>query len=91
MVTKAILGCDEYISYEDKGVLKWGYTLFALLLWIGNYYYYNPDRIKRIDRKYRDESRVSSYFKLTLIILLIVVWMLKAGDIIRLLIDVPTC
>lgn len=91
IMTKVIIGCIEFSTLEENGALKWGYTLFALLLWIANYYFYNQDRIKRIDRKYRNETSVSSYLKLVFLIVLIIVWMLKAGDIIRLLVDVPDC
>lgn len=91
LLLKAYLGCDDFNALNHNGTLKWLYALIALVLLLINYFYYNLDRIKRIDREYRNYKGLRSYVRLSLIILLFILWMLKAGDLIRLFVEVPSC
>ena len=91
LVSKFLLGCSEFNTLNNDGTLKWLYALFVLVLLLANYCYYNLARIKSINRKYRNYKGIASHIRLVLIILLFIVWIVKAETIVSLFIKMPSC
>jgi hypothetical protein len=88
---KSLLGCTAYDEMNINGVLRWVYFFIALCIFSINYFYYNPNRIKRINRRYRNLTGVKSNILTLIIIIAIVGWILLAGDFIRLFLNIPKC
>jgi hypothetical protein len=86
-LVKYSYGCSV-ISEKAIGMIG---ILLWLLVWLVNSYYYSPSRIRKIIKKYSEDSRLMGNIKLLIICLLLISVFMLADDLIKLFIEMPDC
>jgi len=88
-LSKYFFGC--YDSKANDGSIKIILSAVVLLVWMANSFYYSPQRIKKINDRYSNESKLWGNLKLTFICLLLLAIFWYGSTVIRMLIDIPEC
>lgn len=88
IVSRLIFGCNAFTSADNT--LKIGFIIFGLSLLGFNYYYYSVDRINKLRHRFK-EKRVVGAIKLLLMFMFLLLWIIQAGNILRLFFDIPQC
>lgn len=88
-LSKYFFGC--YDSKGNDGAIKIVLSAVVLLVWVINSFYYSPQRIKKINDKYSNESKLWGNLKLALVCLILLGIFMFGSTAVRFFVQIPNC
>lgn len=88
-LSKYFFGC--YDQTANEGTIKLIILVVGIVIMILANFYFSSQRIKRINGKYSNESKLSGKLKLTLICLILFGIFMFGSSVVRYLINIPEC
>lgn len=86
---KYFFGC--YDSKANDGTIKIILSAVVLLVWMVNSFYYSPNRIKKINDKYSNDSKRWGNLKLIFACLILLGIFMFGSTVVRYFINIPEC